>query len=114
LSWPDVSGVYCAGTFDTWRCWPHTPANSTAYAACPDFVPGFAPELMAHKLCTENGTWWHHPDSGRPWSNYTTCVREEDVSHFADIFITFTSLKTMGLHVAEHQAQGGAQRGLNP
>ncbi|XP_039753665.1 calcitonin gene-related peptide type 1 receptor [Pararge aegeria] len=71
-------GVYCAGTFDTWRCWPHTPANSTAYAACPDFVPGFAPELMAHKLCTENGTWWHHPDSGRPWSNYTTCVREED------------------------------------
>ncbi|XP_052741366.1 calcitonin receptor [Bicyclus anynana] len=71
-------GAHCAGTYDTWQCWPHTPANSTAYARCPDFVPGFAPELTAHKICTENGTWWIHPESGKPWSNYTTCVPPED------------------------------------
>ncbi|KAG8273202.1 hypothetical protein J6590_025634 [Homalodisca vitripennis] len=22
----------------------------------------------------ENGTWFRHPATGRPWSNYTTCV----------------------------------------
>ncbi|CAG9787015.1 unnamed protein product [Diatraea saccharalis] len=38
------SEVYCEGTFDSWVCWPHTRANSTAYAPCPDFVPGFRPE----------------------------------------------------------------------
>lgn len=39
-----IAGVFCEGTFDSWLCWPHTPANSTAYRACPAFVPGFSPE----------------------------------------------------------------------
>lgn len=36
--------LYCEGTFDSWLCWPPTPANTTAYRACPDFVPGFSPD----------------------------------------------------------------------
>ncbi|XP_034832019.1 calcitonin gene-related peptide type 1 receptor-like [Maniola hyperantus] len=91
-------GVYCAGTFDTWQCWPHTPANSTAFAPCPDFVPGFTPTLMAHKLCTENGTWWQHPASGRPWSNYTTCVRpEDDVSEIIAVYEAGYSVSLVAL-----------------
>lgn len=36
------AGPHCAGTYDTWLCWPHTPANTTAYLRCPHFVPGFS------------------------------------------------------------------------
>ncbi|XP_041979339.1 calcitonin gene-related peptide type 1 receptor isoform X2 [Aricia agestis] len=72
------AGVFCPGTFDTWACWPHTRAGETASAPCPAFVPGFSPELFAHKECMANGSWWLHPDTGRPWSNYTTCVKPED------------------------------------
>ncbi|XP_049873355.1 calcitonin gene-related peptide type 1 receptor [Pectinophora gossypiella] len=91
-------GVYCEGTFDQWRCWPPTPANSTAYAACPDFVPGFRPELWAHKECTATGTWWTHPETGRPWSNYTTCVKpEDDVSEIIAVYEAGYSVSLVAL-----------------
>jgi calcitonin receptor-like len=34
---------------------------------------------MAHKICTEEGTWFRHPQSNLIWSNYTTCVDVEDL-----------------------------------
>lgn len=34
---------------------------------------------MASKYCTENGTWWRHPDSNNPWSNYTECVNHTEL-----------------------------------
>lgn len=34
---------------------------------------------MAHKFCTEEGTWFRHPESNLIWSNYTTCVDVEDL-----------------------------------
>lgn len=37
-------GLYCEGTYDTWLCWPHTPAGEVAYLNCPDFIPGFKKE----------------------------------------------------------------------
>ncbi|XP_050350755.1 calcitonin gene-related peptide type 1 receptor isoform X2 [Nymphalis io] len=82
-------GIYCEGTFDTWLCWPHTPADTITYAPCPDFVPGFSTDLFAHKECTANGTWWQHPLSGQPWSNYTTCVKPED--DVSDIIVVYES-----------------------
>ncbi|KAJ8722362.1 hypothetical protein PYW08_004764 [Mythimna loreyi] len=92
------TGVYCEGTFDSWLCWPHTPANSTAYRACPVFVPGFSPELLAHKECTANGTWWQHPQTGRPWSNYTTCVKpEDDVSDIIAVYEAGYSVSLVAL-----------------
>ena len=33
---------------------------------------------FAHKICTEDGTWFRHPDSNSVWSNYTTCVDHAD------------------------------------
>ncbi|XP_045498266.1 calcitonin gene-related peptide type 1 receptor-like [Colias croceus] len=91
-------GVYCAGTFDTWLCWPHTRANATAVQRCPAFVPGFSPDRLAHKECTADGTWWRHPDSGRPWSNYTTCVKpEDDVSEVIALYQTGYSLSLVAL-----------------
>jgi calcitonin receptor-like len=34
---------------------------------------------MAHKVCTEEGVWFKHPQSNLTWSNYTTCVDVEDL-----------------------------------
>ncbi|XP_011870481.1 PREDICTED: calcitonin receptor-like [Vollenhovia emeryi] len=36
-----LSEPYCRFTFDGWSCWPNTPAGSTAYIPCPDFITGF-------------------------------------------------------------------------
>ncbi|CAB3227389.1 unnamed protein product [Arctia plantaginis] len=71
-------GLHCAGTYDSWQCWPHAAPNTTVYRPCPVFVPGFSPELMAHKECMANGSWFRHPETGQPWSNYTTCIKPED------------------------------------
>lgn len=91
-------GLYCEGTFDRWLCWPHTPANSTAYGSCPEFVPGFRPDLLAHKECTANGTWYKHPETGLPWSNYTTCVVEEDdVNHIIVVYEAGYSVSLVAL-----------------
>ncbi|XP_045448272.1 calcitonin gene-related peptide type 1 receptor [Melitaea cinxia] len=91
-------GLYCEGTYDTWLCWPHTPADTTTFAPCPGFVPGFSTDLFAHKICTANGTWWQHPLSGRPWSNYTTCVKpEDDVSDIVALYETGYSLSLVAL-----------------
>jgi calcitonin receptor-like len=42
-------------------------------------VPGFLPDRMAFKVCLENGTWFKHPETNKTWSNYTTCVDQEDL-----------------------------------
>nr|XP_024216449.1 calcitonin gene-related peptide type 1 receptor-like isoform X1 [Halyomorpha halys] len=76
----NLEGSYCEATWDGWSCWQETPAGTTAYAHCPKFITGFDPNLLAHKICTENGTWFKHPDSGMVWSNYTTCVNIEDLT----------------------------------
>ncbi|XP_052753253.1 calcitonin gene-related peptide type 1 receptor-like isoform X1 [Galleria mellonella] len=94
-------GLYCEGTFDTWLCWPHTPANTTAYAHCPDFVIGFSPELFAHKECTEDGTWWKHPKTNRSWSNYTTCIKpEDDVSDIIAVYEAGYSVSLVALLIS--------------
>ncbi|XP_025158206.1 calcitonin gene-related peptide type 1 receptor isoform X1 [Harpegnathos saltator] len=71
---------YCPLTFDGWSCWPNTPAGSTVYTRCPNFITGFDASLMAYKYCDENGTWYRHPESNQIWSNYTTCVNLQDLS----------------------------------
>ncbi|XP_059050164.1 calcitonin gene-related peptide type 1 receptor isoform X2 [Achroia grisella] len=92
------AGAYCEGTFDTWLCWPHTAANTTAYAHCPDFVIGFSPELFAYKECTEDGTWWKHPKTNRSWSNYTTCIKpEDDVSDIIAVYEAGYSVSLVAL-----------------
>ncbi|XP_011707630.1 PREDICTED: calcitonin receptor-like [Wasmannia auropunctata] len=46
---------YCRITFDGWSCWPNTPAGSTAYVPCPDFIIGFDASckytLVAKAIC---------------------------------------------------------------
>ncbi|XP_020710326.2 calcitonin gene-related peptide type 1 receptor-like isoform X2 [Athalia rosae] len=74
------SELFCPAVFDGWSCWPSTPAGTTAFARCPDFLTGFDGTRMAHKDCEANGEWYRHPESNHVWSNYTTCVNLEDLS----------------------------------
>ncbi|KAL7737431.1 hypothetical protein ACLKA6_013032 [Drosophila palustris] len=73
-----VAGSHCAGTFDGWLCWPDTPAGTSAYELCPDFITGFDPTRYAHKECGLDGEWFRHPLNNKTWSNYTTCVNMDD------------------------------------
>ncbi|KAG8300051.1 hypothetical protein J6590_085737 [Homalodisca vitripennis] len=65
---------WCPTVFDGWSCWDSTPPGTRAFIPCPRFVTGFDPSRTAFRNCLENGTWFRHPATGRPWSNYTTCV----------------------------------------
>ncbi|BES94464.1 HormR [Nesidiocoris tenuis] len=69
----------CLPTFDGWSCWNMTPVGETAVAPCPYFVTGFDQSRFAFRRCLENGSWFRHPDTGQPWSNYTTCIDIEDL-----------------------------------
>ncbi|KAF4532648.1 hypothetical protein B566_EDAN009829, partial [Ephemera danica] len=76
---PPNLGV-CPMLFDGWSCWDYTLAGDNAYASCPKYITGFDSSLgLAFRTCTENGSWFEHPATGRPWSNYTTCVDVEDL-----------------------------------
>ncbi|XP_011176787.2 calcitonin gene-related peptide type 1 receptor [Zeugodacus cucurbitae] len=70
---------FCPLRFDGYLCWPRTPAGTVLSQYCPDFVEGFNRKFLAHKTCLENGTWYHHPVSGREWSNYTNCIDYDDL-----------------------------------
>ena len=64
------------------------------------FRPG-----MAHKLCTEQGTWFRHPESNLTWSNYTTCVDVEDLEVKRFSFLSFSASVLMdGVHLQMRQA----------
>ncbi|CAB3372772.1 Hypothetical predicted protein [Cloeon dipterum] len=69
----------CPMTFDGWSCWDYTLPGITAVSTCPKYITGFDSTRFALRKCTENGTWFRHPDTGKPWSNYTTCVDVEDL-----------------------------------
>ncbi|XP_065369424.1 calcitonin gene-related peptide type 1 receptor isoform X2 [Calliphora vicina] len=74
-----VTDKFCMGTFDGWLCWPDTPAGTSAYERCPEFITGFDPLRYAHKECDSNGEWFKHPLTNKSWSNYTTCVNLDDL-----------------------------------
>ncbi|XP_055698643.1 calcitonin receptor isoform X2 [Phlebotomus papatasi] len=75
-------GRQCPKTFDGYLCWHPTAAGSTVSQHCPDFVTGFDSTRLAYKTCLADGTWYSHPETGKLWSNYTTCVDIEDFENW--------------------------------
>ncbi|KAL5006348.1 hypothetical protein ScPMuIL_015154 [Solemya velum] len=73
--------LYCSRTYDVWGCWNDTLAGQRAFIQCPP-IPGFNRNGTAFKDCTENGTWWVLPATGKDWANYSECqgVAHEDTS----------------------------------
>ncbi|XP_039977702.1 calcitonin gene-related peptide type 1 receptor [Xiphias gladius] len=70
----DKSGLYCSRNWDGWLCWDDTPAGTYASQNCPDYFVDFDPTEKATKYCGVGGQWFHHPESGRIWTNYTLCA----------------------------------------
>ncbi|KAL7381124.1 hypothetical protein ABVT39_000927 [Epinephelus coioides] len=68
------SGLYCSRNWDGWLCWDDTPAGTYASQNCPTYFSNFDPTEKATKYCGEDGTWFHHPESKRIWTNYTLCT----------------------------------------
>ncbi|XP_026809310.1 calcitonin gene-related peptide type 1 receptor-like [Rhopalosiphum maidis] len=68
----------CPRYFDGYACWEETPPNVTAFAQCPYYVMGFDPSRKAFKNCLSDGTWYRHPETGKQWANYTSCVDVDD------------------------------------
>ncbi|GFU06548.1 hypothetical protein NPIL_470641 [Nephila pilipes] len=68
-------------------CWPYTPAGTLVEKPCPDYVYGFNPNATASKFCSENGTWWRHPDLNLTWTNYTLCGNGNPVQDDGHVFV---------------------------
>ncbi|XP_068603665.1 calcitonin gene-related peptide type 1 receptor [Brachionichthys hirsutus] len=69
----DKSAQHCNRYWDGWLCWDETPAGTYAFQNCPDYFYNFHPTEKASKYCGEDGQWFHHPESGKTWANYTLC-----------------------------------------
>lgn len=75
----DDPATYCPAKWDTLLCWPPTLAGTTANQSCPSHHYGFDNRRLAFRECWPNGTWYIHPKSHKDWSNYTTCIDQEDL-----------------------------------
>lgn len=66
-------------------------------------MPGFNPNRMAFKVCLEDGTWFRHPETNKTWSNYTTCVDQEDLvfrQKVNNLFISGYSISVIALLIS--------------
>ncbi|KAK3102557.1 hypothetical protein FSP39_012167 [Pinctada imbricata] len=90
--------LYCNATFDTVRCWGVTLAGTRTYGDCPKSLPQselFSPDGFSFKDCTKNGTWWTHPATGRPWTNYTTCIQQAKLEIWCRVLHVATQYATI-------------------
>ncbi|XP_068626773.1 calcitonin gene-related peptide type 1 receptor-like [Battus philenor] len=100
---PHDRGSFCPRIFDGFTCWDETPAATTVYKPCPDFIVGFDTRRTSFKRCSENGTWELHPESLKAWTNYTTCVDVEDLefrSYVNDIYVTGYAISIVALIIS--------------
>ncbi|KAM4550381.1 calcitonin gene-related peptide type 1 receptor isoform 1-T2 [Fundulus diaphanus] len=72
------SGLHCGRNWDGWLCWDDTPAGNYAAQSCPDYSADFDRTEKATKYCGADGQWFRHPETKKPWTNYTLCVATDD------------------------------------
>ncbi|XP_055953522.1 parathyroid hormone/parathyroid hormone-related peptide receptor-like isoform X1 [Argiope bruennichi] len=80
-------GLYCPQTWDGAFCWPYAAAGTLVVKPCPDYVHGFNPNATASKYCSENGTWWVHPDLKQTWTNYSLCGNIQPSQDEGNVFV---------------------------
>ena len=57
------SGLNCPLIFDSWSCYNSTLAGTMMWEYCPDKpILNFDITKSSSKYCTEEGTWWVHPN----------------------------------------------------
>ncbi|XP_073967454.1 PDF receptor-like [Choristoneura fumiferana] len=80
--------VYCNATFDTYLCWPPTPAGAAASQNCP---PARLSDTthFAYRRCGASGLWLgRRPGeaSALGWTNYTPCFPPEVQTLFVQVY----------------------------
>lgn len=78
---------HCPRTWDGFGCFDDTSAGSTAYISCPSYVEHASDQETAYKVCWPNGTWYVHPQTGKQWSNYSTCLHGKVKDQMVLIYI---------------------------
>lgn len=66
-------------------------------------MPGFLQNRMAFKVCLDDGTWFKHPETNKTWSNYTTCVDQEDLvfrQKINNLYISGYSISVIALLIS--------------
>ncbi|OWA52579.1 Calcitonin receptor [Hypsibius exemplaris] len=102
--YPDDGRLYCNRTFDGWGCWNDTLAGTRAFISCPAWADdGYDAKLTAFKDCDASGRWAVHPQYNFTWSNYTTCINQEELARQQTInliYIIGYSVSTLFLVVS--------------
>ncbi|XP_035706247.1 parathyroid hormone/parathyroid hormone-related peptide receptor isoform X2 [Folsomia candida] len=71
----DLNGeLRCPRAWDSLYCWEAANAGEIVSAPCPEYVFMFNRSEEVSRYCTENGTWFVHPGTNKPWSNYSMCL----------------------------------------
>ncbi|KAH3817993.1 calcitonin gene-related peptide type 1 receptor-like [Dreissena polymorpha] len=78
--------LYCYRTVDNFGgCWPDTSAGQRAQIPCPK-LPSFNVHAFAYRDCTDDGTWFVHPNTSQRWANYSEC-RQKEIPEVEHIYI---------------------------
>ncbi|XP_061723637.1 PDF receptor-like [Cydia pomonella] len=80
--------VYCNATFDSYLCWPPTPAGEVASQHCP---PARLSDTsrFAYRQCEPSGLWQGrrpNESSAVGWTNYTPCFPQEVQNLFVKVY----------------------------
>ncbi|XP_075760307.1 glucagon receptor isoform X2 [Pelodiscus sinensis] len=98
---PPPTELVCNRTFDKFSCWPDTPPNTTASAACPWFLPWHrkVKHRRVLKKCGPDGQWVKRPN-GQPWRDSTQCEMDAEAlaaqAKFAKTYDSFKIMYTVG------------------
>ncbi|XP_076361257.1 corticotropin-releasing factor receptor 1-like isoform X1 [Tachypleus tridentatus] len=92
-------GVYCDAIWDSFYCWPTTPAGKVAVRSCSEiFIRNQVPirvetidKAHAYRVCSESGDWlWGE------WTNYTECLELLNQDNFSSDQIAVTYILFVG------------------
>ncbi|KAK7473456.1 hypothetical protein BaRGS_00035285, partial [Batillaria attramentaria] len=82
-----LTGVFCNRTWDNVMCWPDTAAGTVRYLPCPDYINRFDQAEYATKHCLENGSWYVHPEFGKPYTNFSTCITKGEKEPLDELIV---------------------------
>ncbi|CAI9716737.1 calcitonin gene-related peptide type 1 receptor-like [Octopus vulgaris] len=84
-----TGGNFCESTFDGYLCWNPTKAGERVSQPCPLNHAG-----LAFKDCLPNATWFRHPVTNLPWTDFTSCFINHTKSRSTELRDGFLSRKT--------------------
>lgn len=90
-SYPHDGDLYCNATFDGYTCWDYAKAGSKTFGQCPVFmVFQFGHQLgLPFKDCNTDGTWYRHPETNLPWTDYSPCSHTDKVQRAKNVLYVY-------------------------